>query len=51
MALYLNIQQLSVQSVKFILQIHHTVEGSDNLWSIAEEELMERITESSKAGR
>ena len=27
----------------------HTVEGSDNLWSIAEEELMERITESSKA--
>ncbi len=27
----------------------HTVEGSDNLWSIAEEELMERITESTKA--
>lgn len=27
----------------------HTVKGSDNLWSIAEEELMERITESSKA--
>ena len=27
----------------------HTVEGSDNMWSIAEEELMERITESSKA--
>lgn len=26
-----------------------TVKGSDNLWSIAEEELMERITESSKA--
>ena len=23
----------------------HTVKGSDNLWSIAEEELMERITE------
>lgn len=27
----------------------HTVEGSDNLWSIADEELMERITESTKA--
>ena len=27
----------------------HTVKGSDNMWSIAEEELMERITESSKA--
>lgn len=27
----------------------HTVVGSDNLWSIAEEELMERITESTKA--
>ncbi|MCR5208393.1 MAG: DUF362 domain-containing protein [Eubacterium sp.] len=27
----------------------HTTEGSDNMWSIAEEELMERITESSKA--
>lgn len=27
----------------------HTAEGSDNLWSIAQEELMERITESSKA--
>lgn len=27
----------------------HTVEGSDNMWSIAQEELMERITESSKA--
>ena len=27
----------------------HTREGSDNLWSIAEEELMERITESTKA--
>ena len=27
----------------------HTAEGSDNLWSIAEEELMERITESTKA--
>ena len=27
----------------------HTVEGSDNLWSIAEEELMERISESTKA--
>ncbi len=27
----------------------HTVEGSDNLWSIAEEELMERIAESTKA--
>ena len=27
----------------------HTAEGSDNMWSIAEEELMERITESSKA--
>ena len=27
----------------------HTVKGSDNLWSISEEELMERITESSKA--
>lgn len=26
----------------------HTAEGSDDLWSIAEEELMERITESSK---
>ena len=25
----------------------HTVEGSSNMWSIAEEELMERITESS----
>ena len=27
----------------------HTVPGSSNLWSIAEEELMERITESSKS--
>ena len=27
----------------------HTREGSDNLWSIAEEELMERMTESTKA--
>ena len=27
----------------------HTVPGSDNMWSIAEEELMERMTESSKA--
>ena len=27
----------------------HTVVGSDNMWSIAEEELMERITESTKA--
>ena len=27
----------------------HTVEGSDNLWSIAEEELMERISESAKS--
>ncbi len=27
----------------------HTAEGSDNMWSIAEEELMERISESSKA--
>ncbi|MCR4708534.1 MAG: DUF362 domain-containing protein [Clostridiales bacterium] len=27
----------------------HTAEGSDNMWSIAEEELMERITESTKA--
>lgn len=27
----------------------HTVEGSDNLWSIAEEEPMERITESTKS--
>jgi len=27
----------------------HTTEGSDNMWSIAEEELMERISESSKA--
>ena len=27
----------------------HTVEGSDDMWSIAEEELMERITESTKA--
>ncbi|MCR5783970.1 MAG: DUF362 domain-containing protein, partial [Clostridia bacterium] len=27
----------------------HTREGSGNLWSIAEEELMERITESTKA--
>ena len=27
----------------------HTREGSSNLWSIAEEELMERITESTKA--
>ena len=27
----------------------HTVEGSDNMWSIAEEELMERMTESTKA--
>lgn len=27
----------------------HTVEGFDNLWSIAEEELMERIAESTKA--
>lgn len=27
----------------------HTVKGSDNLWSIAEEDLMERITESTKS--
>ena len=27
----------------------HTVKGSDNMWSIAEEELMERISESTKA--
>ena len=27
----------------------HTVVGSDNMWSIAEEELMERMTESTKA--
>ena len=27
----------------------HTVEGSEDMWSIAEEELMERITESTKA--
>ncbi len=27
----------------------HTYEGSDNMWSIAEEELMERIAESAKA--
>lgn len=27
----------------------HTAEGSDNMWSIAEEELMERMTESTKA--
>ncbi len=27
----------------------HTAEGSDNQWSIAEEELMEKITESTKA--
>ncbi len=27
----------------------HTVEGSDNMWSIAEEELMERISESTKS--
>ena len=27
----------------------HTAAGSDNMWSIAEEELMERISESSKA--
>lgn len=27
----------------------HTVKGSDNMWSIAEEELMERITESTKS--
>ena len=27
----------------------HTAEGSDNMWSIAEEELMERISESTKA--
>ena len=27
----------------------HTVEGSDNMWSIAEEELMERVTESTKS--
>ena len=27
----------------------HTAEGSDNMWSIAEEELRERITESTKA--
>jgi len=27
----------------------HTAEGSSNMWSIAEEELMERITESTKA--
>lgn len=27
----------------------HTLEGSDDMWSIAQEELMERITESTKA--
>ena len=27
----------------------HTVEGSDDLWSISKEELMERMTESTKA--
>ncbi len=27
----------------------HTAKGSDNMWSIAEEELMERMTESAKA--
>lgn len=27
----------------------HTAEGSDNMWSIAQEELMERISESTKA--
>ena len=27
----------------------HTAQGSDNMWSIAEEELMERMTESTKA--
>ena len=27
----------------------HTVPGSDNMWSIAQEELMERMTESAKA--
>ena len=27
----------------------HTVQGSDNMWSIAQEELMERISESTKA--
>ena len=27
----------------------HTVEGSDDMWSIAQDELMERITESTKA--
>ena len=27
----------------------HTAKGSDNMWSIAEEELMERMTESTKA--
>ena len=27
----------------------HTTEGSDNMWSIAQEELMERMTESTKA--
>ncbi len=27
----------------------HTVEGSDNMWSIAEEEFMERMTESTKS--
>ncbi|MBR2645429.1 MAG: DUF362 domain-containing protein [Clostridia bacterium] len=27
----------------------HTAEGSDNMWGIAEEELMERMTESTKA--
>lgn len=27
----------------------HTVEGSDDMWSIAEEEFMERMTESAKA--
>ena len=27
----------------------HTVSGSDNMWSIAQEELMERMTESAKA--
>ena len=26
----------------------HTVPGSDNLWSIAQEELMERMTESAR---
>ena len=27
----------------------HTVEGSDNMWSISMEELMERIAESTKS--